>query len=80
MSNDFQNLYNIQTDVKNLWQTMARLKYTLEGEDGQGGMKAMVAQIAAQQKADSQVIRLAIWFPSVISLISIMISLIAFLR
>lgn len=69
-----------QTDVKQLWQTTSRLKYTLEGDDGQGGIKATVIQIAAQQKADSHVIRLAVWFPSVISLISLTISLIALLR
>lgn len=54
-----------------------RLRYTIEGEDGQGGIKASVQQIQNQQKVDSQMIRLAMWFPAVVSMIAMFISVAA---
>lgn len=67
----------IQTDVKNLERVTMRLRYALEGEDGNGGIKMMVAQISARQQADSQSIRLAVWYPATISTLAFVISVIA---
>lgn len=75
-----RDISQLRTDSRELWNTTQRLRVTLEGENGQGGMQATVTKIAAKQEADSQVIRLAVWFPSIVSLISLIISLIALLR
>jgi hypothetical protein len=75
-----RELSQLRTDSRESWATTQRLRITLEGENGHGGIQEAVTKIAAKQEADSQVIRLAVWFPSVISMISLIISLIALLR
>ncbi len=75
-----RELSQLRTDSREAWATTQRLRITLEGENGHGGIQETVTKIAAKQEADSQVIRLAVWFPSVISMISLIISLIALLR
>lgn len=82
-----RELSQLRTDSRTAWETTQRLRVTLEGENGHGGIQATitetqvaVSRIAAKQDADSQVIRLAVWFPSVISMVSLIISLIALLR
>ncbi len=75
-----RDLSQLRTDSRQMWDTTNRLRVALEGENGHGGIQATVTKIAAKQDADSQVIRLAVWFPSVISMVSLIISLIALLR
>lgn len=81
-----RELSQLRTDSRAAWETTQNLRITIEGENGRGGMKATVVEtqaqvvkISAKQDADSQVVRMAIWFPSVISMISLIISLIAIL-
>lgn len=60
----------LKSDMKDIYRKVPRLLYLVEGEDGRGGITKTVTEIAAQQK-------LALFFPTLISFVSLIISLIA---
>lgn len=61
-----------------LEQSLITLRYTVEGDNGRGGLVEMIREIVANQEADRKILRLSIWMPTIIALVSLSISLTTF--
>lgn len=82
---------NLLKDISALERQVYNLRLTQQGDDGRGGivktlfdlgaqlssLTLQVTKIAIQQETDARILRLAIWMPTIIALVSLSVSLIA---
>lgn len=71
-------LRTLLKQVGSLEQNLITLRFTVEGDNGRGGLVEMIRAIAANQEADRKILRLSIWMPTIIALVALLISLTTF--